>query len=214
MLWAVLNNFLEDIIMSIKLAEGEKLIRTYDYGKVRSTGVASSGDSESALLVTNRRIIHRIAGHGVGKEHLSVTEMPLRSAKYVNTFYGMKSYPILFVLGILFVLSAIIEFSSSIIWVGIVSLVAAVACFVIFFLKKDYTVTCQIFAESYIAPAFYCSSRSGNSLTRGAFGALSRGSKATTINVKVSVNNEVAKVMADELGYVIQAAANGDFDEA
>lgn len=197
--------------MSIKLAEGEKVLRTYVYGKVKQTGLANSGDSDRTLYVTNQRIIHRVAGQGIGKEHLSVTEMPIKSAKYVNTQYGKRSYPALLIVGIIFVLAGIAMLTATGA-LGLLPLLIGIVAIVAYFLKKDYMITCQIFNEGYISTAFYCSSRSGNSLTRGAFGALAKAGDATTINVKVSVNNEVAKLMADELGYVIHAAQNGDLD--
>lgn len=198
--------------MSIKLAEGEKVLRTYVYGKVKQSGLANSGDSDRTLYVTNQRIIHRIAGQGLGKEHLVVNEMPIKSAKYVTTQYGKRSYPFLLILGIICAMIAIGGFAGSSGWVGGFGLIFAALFIAIYIFKKDYMITCQIFNEGYVSTAFYCSSRSGNSLTRGAFGALAKAGDATTINVKVSVNNEVAKLMADELGYVIHAAQNGDLD--
>lgn len=143
--------------------------------------------------------------------------MPIKSAKYVNTFYGMKSYPILIVLGVIFALVALITLFASeggaakIIGLIVFGAIAAL-CFIVYARKKDYTLTCSIDSESYVTHVLNFSTKSGNSLTRGLFSFLRKADRSNVINVKVSVNKDVAKQLAEELGSIVTAAANGDYD--
>ncbi len=203
--------------MSVKLANGEKLIRNYEYGTVDVKGIGKSSGAHRTLIVTNRRIIHQETSVGKGSERISTSEMPIKSAKYVNTFYGMKSYPILIVLGVIFALVALITLFASeggaakIIGLIVFGAIAAL-CFIVYARKKDYTLTCSIDSESYVTHVLNFSTKSGNSLTRGLFSFLRKADRSNVINVKVSVNKDVAKQLAEELGSIVTAAANGDYD--
>ncbi len=203
--------------MSVKLANGEKLIRNYEYGTVDVKDIGKSSGAHRTLIVTNRRIIHQETSVGKGTERISTSEMPIKSAKYVNTFYGMKSYPILIVLGVIFALVALITLFASeggaakIMGLIVFGAIAAL-CFIVYARKKDYTLTCSIDSESYVTHILNFSTKSGNSLTRGLFSFLRKADRSNVINVKVSVNKDVAKQLAEELGSVVTAAANGDYD--
>ena len=50
--------------------------------------------------------------------------------------------------------------------------------------------------------------KAGNSILKKFFNRFRKAEKATFINVRVRINKEVAKVMAEELGAVIIEAAN------
>ena len=200
--------------MSIKLAKDEKIVRTYDYATSTSKGLSGS-TSTKTLVVTNKRIIHREAGHGAGNESLNTSEMPVEAAKYINTFFAKVRFPIYLVLALIFALAGVALTVAipdvdlqSIIWIPF--LLMTVLFIVIFIFKKKLTFTCTIDTDTYITPAFTFSSFSGNTATKGLGFKYAKSNK--TKSVKVIVNNHIARQMADELGYVIMAVKSGDFD--
>lgn len=211
------KDFKEDIIMSIKLANGEVIVKNYEYGTVNVTGVAKNIGSHRNLIVTNRRVIHQETSLGRGTERISTKEMPVKSANHVSTFYGMKNYPIFLILGIIFAIIAVVMLiaipgGAAKIVSFIVAGIIAVVFFILYAKKRDYTLTCSIDSEAYISHSLNFSTKSGNSMTKGFFARFRRADNSNVINVKVSVDHDVAKLLAEELGSVIIAAANGDYD--
>ncbi|MBO5908915.1 MAG: hypothetical protein J6Q67_03930 [Clostridia bacterium] len=198
--------------MSIKLAKDEKIVRTYDYATSSTKGLASSASSKT-LVITNKRIVHREAGHGSSNEFLNTSEMPLEAAKYVNTFYTKIGFPALLVFGIIFAiiaLAGVIALPEDIKMLAVPFFFVAALFIVLFFVKKKLSFTCTIDTDTHITPAFSFSSTSGNSATNGVYSKLAKANKVKSI--QINVDYHVAKQMADELGYVIMAAKNGDFD--
>lgn len=201
--------------MSVTLAKGERIIRSYDYGKVKKIAALEATEGCNNLTITNRRIIHSRSAKGMGKSGLSVQEIPVRSAKYVNVSYGVIKYPMFLLLAICYMLCALT-------WVivfadyrgdrafigGVMFAVVAVICLVIYLVKKDCKLNCAITTDGIVSPVMALSTSSGNSMTRKMYKKAAVAASATTFNVAVKVNMDVAKQMAEELGAVIMAAAN------
>lgn len=199
--------------MSVTLAKGERIIRSYDYGKVKKSAALDAAESCSNLTVTNRRIIYSRSAKGMGKSGLSVQEIPVRSAKYVNVSYEVIRYPVALVEAIfcmLFALTFMIAFKNlaSGVYGGVLFAVAAAICLVIYLVKKDCRLNCAITTDGIVSPVMALSTSSGNSMTRKMYKKAAVAASATTFNVAVKVNMDVAKQMAEELGAVIMAAAN------
>ncbi|MBO7302736.1 MAG: hypothetical protein J6U68_00950 [Clostridia bacterium] len=206
--------------MSIQLANDEKIIRQYDYATATSKGLASSTRSKT-LIVTNKRIIHKEVSEGNNTAAVNMSEMPVKSAKFVNTSFKRVGYPMLVVIAIILAFMSIMMLVASgemrgdeatIFTVfGVLFLIGAVVCVVLYIKIKNYLFACTIDTDTHVTPAFGVSSMSGSTRTRGLFHAL--GSANRSFAIKVKIDSDVAQQMANELGYVIAAAANGDFDE-
>ena len=210
--------------MSIQLANDEKIIRQYEYATAQSWGLAATNRSKT-LVVTNKRIIHKEVSEGTNTAAVNMSEMPVKAAKYVNTSFKRMGYPIFLVLAILFGIASVFMLATAFgsvdanhedeaVMMFVMAFFSAAFCaaFVVLYLKKkDYLFACTIDTDTHITPAFGVSSMSGSSRTRGIFHFF--GSANKSFAIKVKVNSEVAQQMANELGYIVAAAANGDFDE-
>lgn len=205
--------------MSIKLAEGERIIKSYDYGEAKTGALLAASKSQRNLTITNRRIISSCATDGMGKHGLFVNEMPIKSAKNVSTSYQKITYPILLVFGIL---CAIIGVGSMVvsliqtegaskmgILIGFVGLVVAASFIFKYFKKRDCVLTLSILTEGLLSNAMSLRASSGNSLTRKWFKGAKIAEEATILYVFINVDPEVARVMTEEIGSVILDAANG-----
>lgn len=197
--------------MAISLIQGEKIIKSYDYGKKKSYSVDAASEGKN-LTITNRRIIHSCTVKGAGRDGLSVSEIPIDAAKYVNTFCLRKRYPLLLVFAILFALLAIAFLPMGNFAVAIMILLVAVVFAIAFLVKKDCIFTCSIGTNGITSALMSFGSASGNSLTRRFFKSIGNLSAATTVMIKMKVNADVAKQMTEELGTVILAAANGEYN--
>ena len=196
--------------MSVQLSNGEAIIRTYDYATAQSRGLASSTRSKT-LIITNKRIIHKEVSDGVNTSSVNMSEMPIKAAKYIRTSYKKTGYPILIVLAVIFGLMAISLLVATKQIVGfLIPAALAALCVFIYINKKDYAFACSIDTDTHITNAFNFSSVSGSSRTSGIFAAF--GSANKSFSIKVKVKSDVAQQMANELGYIIAAAANGDFE--
>ena len=202
--------------MSIQLSKNESILRSYDYATSHSGGLGATNGSKT-LIVTNKRIIHRERIEGKKNAGVNTSEMPISAAKYVSTSFKQTRYPILMVIGIILAIVAVALFAAlasvdmgvALIPLVIIGVIAAI--FIIVYLKKKtYSFSCSINTDTRITNAFGFSSVSGDSRTRGIFAKFGKSNK--DFYIKVKVNSEVAKQMAEELGSVISAAANGDFD--
>ena len=240
--------------MSIKLSNGEKIVRNYDYAEVKTR----TSTTTKTLIVTNRRLIHREVSSGFGNESISNREMPVKAAKYVDVYYGMKSCIGALVIGIIAAILAIVLLFSGLAgeskksssndrnnnssynqyydyndWensndqaskggiptgnvVGAVICIAvAVIAILIFVLKKKRTLTCTIDADTPVNNAFSFSGKTEKKTAlSGLFGFLKMPGFKFGTKMIVKIHPEVASQIADELGSVIAAAANGDFDES
>lgn len=200
--------------MSVQLIKNEKILRSYDYASSHSKGLGAVNGSKT-LIITNKRIIHKetvSGGKGLG---LNISEMPVEKAKYIHTGLKVTRYPALLALGILFVfvaLAALLAGGSLDLppVIAIIPVALAVVCFIVFALKKTYMFTCSIDTDTHITNAFGFSSVSGDSVTKGIWSRAGRANK--TFYIKVKVAPGVVEEMANELGSVIAAAANGDYD--
>lgn len=208
--------------MSIKLANGENIVKSFDYAGVSKLGIGNSAGTTKKLIVTNKRIIHESVTTGMGTDCVSSQEIPVKSAKYVNTYYGMKSHATLLIWGILLAFFAIAlmiaggsdeDMAEVMMPFAIIILIVAAVFFLLYFFVKDYIVTCTILTDGFVAPVMGVSSRAGSTLTNGARGILRRTDNAATINVKVKVKKENAKAMAEELGATLLDAIEGNHDD-
>ncbi len=198
--------------MSIKLAAGEKIIRNYDYGKTKTKNGVKSSNSSKSLIVTNKRIIHKIISTGTGSESISLDEMPVSSAKYVNTYYKKSSSISLLIFGILLSLLGIFSIikSPSNSTLAFLETVLGVIFVVLYFTNKSCSLICNISTDSKITPAMSLSTNTINNNLRGIF-ARSR-NNVRNIKIKVSIDKDIAKKLAIELGAVIMAAASGEYN--
>ena len=193
--------------MSLILASDEKIIREYEYASMGTLGVGRSSETYKKLIITNKRIVHQEHASGVGMERYSATEMPVDKAKYVDTYYGMKSYTILLIMGIIFALAGLVTLIAGIHAVVLgVALVFALIFILLYVFKKDYMVCFNIKTDGFVNPVMHASSRAGNSVTRGLRRNLRAADDAMTINIKIRVHKEEAKALAEELGMAILEA--------
>ena len=193
--------------MSLILASDEKIIREYEYASMGTLGVGRSSETYKKLIITNKRIVHQEHASGVGMERYSATEMPVDKAKYVDTYYGMKSYTILLVMGIIFALAGLVTLIARIPAVVLgIALVFALIFILLYVFKKDYMVCFNIKTDGFVNPVMHASSRAGNSVTRGLRRNLRAADDAMTINIKIRVHKEEAKALAEELGMAILEA--------
>ncbi len=195
--------------MAVNLANDEVIVSKYEYAHVKTKGGASGANHiTKSLMVTNKRIIHQISGTGFGREQISVDEMPVQSAKYVSTYYGKKSFPMFLVMGILLLIFGVVMLIMSsqqpempnssgniLILPMIITFIVGIVFIIIYFVKKDYVVTCDIATEGIVMPVMGFSSRQE--------AKVGKRSKRIKISSKVSVDHVVAKQMAEELSSII-----------
>ncbi len=199
--------------MSIKFAENEKVIRTYDYATQKGFKIGSAAFAGKSLVVTNKRIVHVETSHMTGGRTITTQQMPVEAAKYVSTSYSMKPYPIFLVLAIVIALLGIVGAIALEMPALFAALIPAAIFFLIFCFKKDLVLSASFETDTRITHAFGCSTKNGNSLTKGFFRFFrKRDNNLATIYVSVKVNREVSERMAEELGAVIMAAAAGEYD--
>ena len=199
--------------MSVQLAKNEKVIRSYDYATAQKGGLASTSITKS-LVITNKRIIHKEVGTGKNNEFVKSSEMPVTAAKYVNTYYQKLKFPAFLVWGIIFAVIAVALFLAmpeEIKFAGALPLILGVIFILVYVFKKQFMFVCTIDTDTMITPVFGFSTMTRNSKTDSLTAAAKKGNKTTSIEVEV--NNKVAKQMADEIGYIIMSAINGDYDE-
>ncbi len=188
--------------MSIQLSKGEKIIKEYDYAKTKKLFKTT----DDTLIVTNKRIIHRSESHGVGSETIGNSEMPIKNANYVTTFYGKKSRTRFLILGVISAIIAIILMiaAGSPVF-GVMLLLLAVAFICTYIFKKIYICTCLIGTETRIVPAF--------SLGAVTYSLLGRRASKGGMLLKIRVNNSVAKQLTEELGSIISDINAGVYNE-
>lgn len=198
--------------MPVTLAKGEKIIKSYDYGKVKGSSVLDATASSGNLTVTNRRIIHSRNIKGMGKGGISVEEIPVSSAKYVNVAYRTIRYPVFLVVAIILMLLSVMQLASEddSTATALVFGIVAVVCFVLYLVKKDCELTCAIATTGIVSPVMLLSTSSGNSFTRRLYRKARAAASATTFSISVKVNEDVAKQMSEELGAIILETANGE----
>lgn len=206
--------------MSVSLAKNERVIKEYEYANMSVVGIGKKSATTKKLTVTNKRIIHQESTAGIGTERISTTEMPVKDAKYVNAYYGSKSfgfllklgiYVLIFTVGLVYLLLA----SDTSLEGGMLALVAClgiigVVAIILYFVIKDRSVIFSIRTDTHITPAMQASSKAESLLTKGIFARLRSADRGLTINVKVKVNQKVAKELVEELGAVILEAQNAE----
>lgn len=213
--------------MSIKLANGEKIVRSYDYGMTKTKNGLNSNATTKNLTITNKRIIHRQCGKGLASDSIIQSDMPINSAKYVNVSYKRTRYPIFLIWALLMFVLSILCFAqcgepayegtpiaTMFTAFGIITMLAAIAFIFMYIFKKDYAIDCNISAEGVVTPnVFAVSSRSYNSRTSRVFSNAAAMGNSSNKRIKIRVNGEIAKQIAEELGAVITSVNNGEFDE-
>ena len=185
----------------LKLAVGEEIVKSFNYSeqKVKGKGVTSYSDNiERQLIVTNKRIVHRMEGEKV----LAQKEMPIDAADYVYSRYGlaMRNLLVPFILILLgigmillnkFLLKEIIG-KNILLYVGIATIVIGVVAFIILILNSRSSVYIEISGKM---PEYdLIKIGASNLLTRKSAGAK---------KITVRVMKEVALQMVNELGALI-----------
>ena len=185
----------------LKLAVGEEIVKSFNYSeqKVKGKGVTSYSDNiERQLIVTNKRIVHRMEGEKV----LAQKEMPIDAADYVYSRYGlaMRNLLVPFILILLgigmillnkFLLKEIIG-KNILLYVGIATIVIGVVAFIILILNSRSSVYIEISGKM---PEYdLIEIGASNLLTRKSAGAK---------KITVRVMKEVALQMVNELGALI-----------
>ena len=72
--------------MALKLAQGEVVVREYDYSK-SIAGQLKRLTTQSRLIVTNKRIIDERTCYASRNERITRNEIPLEKATTINTFF-------------------------------------------------------------------------------------------------------------------------------
>ena len=185
----------------LKLAVGEEIVKSFNYSeqKVKGKGVTSYSDNiERQLIVTNKRIVHRMEGEKV----LAQKEMPIDAADYVYSRYGlaMRNLLVPFILILLgigmillnkFLLKEIIG-KNILLYVGIGAIVIGVVAFIILIINSRSSVYIEISGKM---PEYdLIKIGASNLLTRKSAGAK---------KITVRVMKEVALQMVNELGALI-----------
>lgn len=195
--------------MPVVLAQNEKVIRSYDYATFKTLNVAKTSNAARNLTITNKRVIHTESTGGTGTSCINVSEMPVKSAKFVNVYYGQRSLSVFLIWAVIFAIVGVLGFAViKLTALGLVGLALTVVFALLYKFKKDYALNCNIKADTFIIPAMGFEVKAGNSIFKKFFNRFRKAEKATFINVRVRINKEVAKVMAEELGAVIIEAAN------
>ena len=195
---------------SIQLANSERLVKTFNYSSFEYGEGMNAKETVQRLIVTSKRIIHESICEKRGNEHIVRREIPVSSAKYINTVIGKKfkiKYLILAIIfGVLALLSIIFALINAERLLGIaaaVSLVFGVINLIFYYVRRMATVCCVIGTDHSITPAMSFLSYSDNTE--------STDKKSNKIpSLKVYVNTEVAQKLSNELGAAIIDANSGN----
>ncbi len=192
--------------MSIKLSQSESIVREYKYAKKKRL----LKTTEESLVVTNKRIIRRTEGHGLGISSVSNVEMPIKNATYVTTTFSAKSKFLLLILGIIFAVIGLITIAAAIsaeefgiAIFGIIFIALCVLSIFLFIKKKIYTCYCLISTDTRINNVFSLGAISYRLLTGKATGN-------GGMLIKITVNGDTAREMTEELGSVITDVNEGN----
>ena len=184
--------------MSLKLANGENIVKQYDYAKTKK-GLLSI---QSRLIVTNKRVIEEKVCDAKRNERVVRSEIPIEKAKYVSTRFkreGNLLWLIIAIFGLILFIGGLISSSSSedsspaLPLIGIVVLALGIGLFI--FLRKS-AVTCVISSDRLVVPAMTFSSATKRFLFKSHVAANNE-------VLKIDVDPAVALEMVDELGAVI-----------
>ncbi len=229
--------------MSIQLASDEKILRSYDYAESKAKGLGATKGSKTLVITNKRIIhkekIEGKKSSGSNTSEMPISAAKYVRTNFKETRYPiLLVLGILFALVAFIVLiasgksgdaatagaaaSATAKAASTAasnangggnaaIVPFLILLAIAAVCIIVYLKKKTYTFACSIDTDTHITNAFGFSSVSGDSRTAGLFAMFRKANN--NFYIKVKVNAEVAQQMADEMGYIIAAAANGDFDE-
>lgn len=194
--------------MSFKLAKGEHVVKSYEYGTTKlSGGLANSSVSTKTLTVTNKRIVHSVSGTGGGTEFLSYNEVPISKVTCVDTDFSKKRYPHLLICGILMLIMGItawVAIEDFGVYLGIPGLAIAAFSIINYIIKKDYVLDCEIYTSSAdLKDLMSFSTRTSSS--KSLSGKKRKGAKT---KIKISVNEVEARELANELSAVIMDAKN------
>lgn len=181
--------------MSVQLANGETVLKSYDYASVTRLGAKSQASSNN-ITVTNRRVIHSRTSKGPGSEAMVVEEIPIEYANNVQVGYSSSRRTSLLVWGILMICT-------------IVGIIPGIISIVMFFINKKNVFVCAIQSNCMITPVMGISIGSANFATQ-LYGSKKADSivSALTFTVDVKVNREVVKAMSEELGATILEAVS------
>ncbi len=189
--------------MEFKLAEGERILKTYDCATVKTKGNNGKQTANSTLVVTNRRVVQRNTLAGKKISSIANKEIPVSAVKFVDVSYTkMRGINMILFLALLSLLAAIcfivsesgdgIEFSF---------LCLSLFCFFVHFIMRMGAkgVTLEFVLATDIKKNFSLS----HGATSGIFGK-----RSSTKVMNVTVDEKVALVLVQELGAVILNAQN------
>ncbi len=174
--------------MSIKLSKNEKILKEYAY----STVTVNNAETSKKLIITNKRLVHRIEMHKMGGEEIVNEQINVGDIKSVDASYGKQAHPIFIFWAVIFGLAAVAMLAAKILVGAVIGLLAAAGCVALYIFKKEYVVTCSFGFENATAELVAGSGMAG-------YGA---GGKAVK-KIKIAVNGGVAKDMVEEIGALI-----------
>ncbi len=174
--------------MSIKLSKNEKILKEYAY----STVTVNKEETSKKLIITNKRLVHRIETHKMGGEEIVNEQINVGDVKSVDASYGKQTHPIFLVWAILFGLAGVAMIAAQIIVGVIIALLIAAGFVALYIFKKEFVVTCAFSFERATAELVAGSSMAGYGM----------GGKAVK-KIKIAVNGSVAKDMVEEIGALI-----------
>lgn len=189
--------------MEFRLAEGERIVKEYDCATARVKGKNGKQTVNSTLVVTNRRVVQR--NMLTDKKMLSIAnkEIPISAVKFVDVSYTkMHATGIFLFLALLSLLAAVFFVVDGKEDIGFFFSSLALFCFVMHFAvkKSGKIVTLEFVLATDIKKNF--------SISHGATsGVLGKRSSSTKV-MNVTVDEEVAFALVQELGAVILDAQN------
>ncbi len=186
--------------MALTLANGEKIVKQYDYSK----SIAGKGKgllTESRLIVTNKRIIEEKVCATKRNEKIIRNEIPLEKAKKVSSSFRRKGNALWAILAGLSALVMIAGFAGGIMGLGVIGFAAMIVFALIFIFLRKSVVKVTISTDSIINPALMVQSATQRRLS-------ARQIDLYTEVVKVMVDPAVAMQMVDEIGATILDAKN------
>ena len=199
--------------MSLKLAQDEKVIRSFTYAATGYNRKKDTYDTFKSLIVTNKRLVHESVCEKRGNEVILRQEMPVADAKYVKTTMGKTSEPKYLLLTLLFAvlaigvafvstLEAVAQFSF-VFWILAAPLaVLAIVKLSNYFASRSNVVSFSVFTDHVVTPVIYSTAIETHT---------DENAKKKTKNepaLEIRVNTSIAREIADGLGAAILDATN------
>lgn len=188
-------------LTELKMAPREQIVKEYLYSERKLKG-ALKDEVKSYLIVTNKRIINRNEGNKI----LAQKEIPISSADYIYSMYGIAIgniiLPFLLILvGIaLLVLNSRFSWGGVLLWPGIIAIVIGVGWFVWMIIRRRDSVFVKISGK---APEYHIISIGATNIENKKTGSKKLNKKDVIRELKIKVNKETAIQMVNEIGALI-----------